>query len=343
MMNKPAKMMLLRLGVWTAALLIALAAPCLPFNQAHSIGLQHGLVRHAGFTAAELITLTLTAKPTVVLANGSSAAVVTATVTSASSGEKLEDVSVNVERWIGVHASVLPDSSQLTDDDGNAVFTVRSSTSGVVTLFGVANPDGSSFALAENLEITFVATEPRVFMPFAQRPPNPDELPLVAIKNGDFEAPGAWAFSYPDIIYPCKDLIGTPLKSGCGGFQVVWLGGVRSTSTLTIAQPITMTNWYPVQVRFRYFVESTRTDCTSDKAEVWFGQTLLGNKTLALCKQNSSAAWQTGGFELPRIAATELLRFESQLAGGEISSFFVDDVSLCTTSSYRHPAMPVCP
>jgi hypothetical protein len=28
---------------------------------------------------------------------------------------------------------------------------------------------------------------------------------------------------------------------------------------------------------------------------------------------------------------------------GVISSFFVDDVSLCSNSSFKHPSMPSCP
>jgi adhesin/invasin len=540
--DTPVRNTLTKLGVWTGALLLVSAAYCLLYEPAHAAESGQGVHKKSDIVAIKAISLTLTAEPTVVLADGSSAAVVTATVTDAGSGGKIENATVSVGRSSGVQASVSPGTSQTTDEDGNTIFTVRSSTAGVVALSGTAGSDEPSFASAENLEITFVAapneldainlvaapttldlntrrsatitatvtknngednpgkdvsffatggtlsktsgktndsgqvtttftaivsgtaiitatsgnlhdqlqipvtapppsgnsgsvtvtlaftlangattalitatlfgpgnqpvsgqsitftvppgvqvnpvsgtsngsgivttsvTSPvsgsiivtatpdqgipvqititlsalpgpdtRLLLPLAQRTPNPDELPLVAIKNGDFEAPGSWAFSRPDIIYPCKDLIGAPLKSGCGGSQVAWLGGVRSTSTFTIAQPITMTNWYPVQVRFRYFVESTRTDCNSDKAQVWFGQTLLGNTTFALCRQDSSTAWQTVFFELPRIAATGSLRFESQLAGGEISSFFVDDVSLCTTSSYRHPAMPVCP
>jgi hypothetical protein len=61
------------------------------------------------------------------------------------------------------------------------------------------------------------------------------------------------------------------------------------------------------------------------------------------CGQKGGNSWQLAAFELPGAATTESLRFEVRLVGGGLSSFVVDDVSLCTTSGCRHPDMQVCP
>ena len=164
--------------------------------------------------------------------------------------------------------------------------------------------------------------------------------PLVTLNNGGFETNEAWTQIPADkIIVECSLFEGSALGAGCGGKRIAWLGGTDSATKHSIAQTLALTRYYPVTVRFKYFLITPPTGCESDTFEVWLGSTRL-NKT-SLCGY-TSPTWEQGKVMLPAIDGNHELKFLADLPGGVRSSVFIDDVSLCTTSTFKHPLMPAC-
>jgi hypothetical protein len=272
------------------------------------------------------VTVTLAASPLSIPANSTTQSVITATVRG---GDNLPAPGRTIT-FAAVNGAVSP-ASGTTDAQGKATTFLTSSSAGNAVL--TATPDNGSSA-----QITITVSNAQNLLPMVQLAP---PLPLIQLKNGGFETVGAWVFSRSDIVYPCASLRGSALKSGCGGAKVAWLGGVSTQTSFAMEQAVAMTDRYPVQVTFRYFIESARTSCGPDRALVRFGNQQMAAFTL--CKGESSSTWQSASYLLPGSTATQFLRFETLLAGGAVSSFFVDDVALCTTSDFAHPSLPKCP
>jgi hypothetical protein len=275
----------------------------------------------------------LTAQPATALANGTSLITITGTLRDALNAP-VPGIVVTFRADPDEFVSLQPVTTT-TDATGRITTTVRSTQPGKVTI-SAEGTVATNVSIGNALvEVTF--SNMQIHLPLTSLAP---PLPLVSLKDGSFETGSGWTQAPPgEIIYACAGLLGVNLRSGCVGNKLAWLGGVSQAVTHSIAQPMTLTQLYPVTVRFRYFVASQRAGCDNGVGEMWSGAIKLF--TIPLCR-SANPSWQPAGVVLPQVDGSQLLKFQAVLPGGVISSFFVDDISLCSTSPFKHPQMPAC-
>jgi hypothetical protein len=280
------------------------------------------------------VLLPLTAQPATALANGTSLITITGTLRDALNAP-VPGIVVTFRADPDEFVSLQPVTTT-TDATGRITTTVRSTQPGKVTI-SAEGTVATNVSIGNALvEVTF--SNMQIHLPLTSLAP---PLPLVSLKDGSFETGSGWTQAPPgEIIYACAGLLGVNLRSGCVGNKLAWLGGVSQAVTHSIAQPMTLTQLYPVTVRFRYFVASQRAGCDNGVGEMWSGAIKLF--TIPLCR-SANPSWQPAGVVLPQVDGSQLLKFQAVLPGGVISSFFVDDISLCSTSPFKHPQMPACP
>jgi hypothetical protein len=280
--------------------------------------------------AGHVSSVKLTASPLTIPANNVTPAIITATVTN----EQNQALQGQVVTFTTSSGAVSP-STGTTGEQGTVTTSFKSGQPALARI--TASLDSG---VTDTLQIQVVDTTLPVtnYLPVASNAP---ALPLVSLKDGSFETGIGWTQDPPDkIIYACNKLQGSSLPAGCVGNKLAWLGGVSQAVTHSIAQPMTLTQLYPVTVRFRYFVASQRAGCDNGVGEMWSGAIKLF--TIPLCR-SANPSWQPAGVVLPQVDGSQLLKFQAVLPGGVISSFFVDDISLCFTSPFKHPQMPACP
>ncbi|MFQ6102374.1 MAG: C1 family peptidase [Anaerolineae bacterium] len=173
-------------------------------------------------------------------------------------------------------------------------------------------------------------------------------LPLVArsfgatptLSNGDFEGgrDGSWSEYSSNgwgLILQSSDL--PSYVSPHGGNWATWLGG-DDDETSTLSQQATIPS-DATTLNYWYWIDSEDW-CGYDYAYVRFGSTTL--KTDSLCESNNTGGWK---FQQINITSwqgqTVELRFVVETDGSLNSNFFLDDVSLSTTTA--SPGLPISP
>ncbi len=272
------------------------------------------------------VTMTLTASRLAIPADSATASLITATVRSA--GQPVAGRTVTFT----VTGGSLKPLTGISNSRGEVTTTLTASGAGNAMV--TAHPD-----VGTPVQRTITIDNMNLHLPLAwgAAPPPP---PLVKLSNGDFETDGAWTQTPSGkIIVECSRFPGTVLGNGCDGTRMAWLGGSDVATIRSISQELALTKSYPVTVRFKFFIITLPSGCESDYFEVRIGSTQL--RKIPLCGFTSDD-WSTGSVELPAIDGKHELKFQVVAPGGVRSSIFIDDVSLCSTSSSKHPEMPAC-
>lgn len=145
------------------------------------------------------------------------------------------------------------------------------------------------------------------------------------------------------LIYPCSSSgILQEVRDGCNGSHLAWLGGVSKATVDVLKQSITLPVGYDsIGVKFRYFIDAARqTNCDVDSSQVDFAGT---RRTFDLCSSNPDKGWQEATIPGSGASGVITVTFTTTLTSGKVSSFFVDDVQLCSDNPNRVPAdTPPC-
>ncbi len=170
-------------------------------------------------------------------------------------------------------------------------------------------------------------------------------LPLVArglgavytLSNGDFESgrDGSWSENSSHgwtLILNTSDLPVSPH----GGNWAAWLGG-DNNETAILAQQVTIPS-NGTTLNYWYWGGS-QDWCGYDYASVRFGSSTL--KTYDLCDDNDTGGWVSQQINVTGWRGqTVELRFVVETDGSLNSSFFLDDVSISTTTASSAPYRP---
>jgi Zn-dependent metalloprotease len=180
-------------------------------------------------------------------------------------------------------------------------------------------------------------------------PPAPQPLPAGctdAVINGTFEHDGGWVeVSQSDVAIIDPELPHTGKRSA-------WLGGTDQESLQNIYQDVRIpANATSVQLSYYRLVHREVTGLLSlFSADARFNVELTdGNgDVLATLEELSSAqgddTWRQAKIDLRKFAGKNVqLTFSAENPRGNVSSFFVDDVSLAVCTSGAGPAAPPAP
>lgn len=113
-----------------------------------------------------------------------------------------------------------------------------------------------------------------------------------------------------------------------GGSWLAWMGGEQNL-TQFIWQNLNLAD-RPSMLRFWYLVRSSETNCEADSGRVYVqGQIVL---TIPLCASNAQSGWREAVVELGSSGQTVWYGFWVANNGANVSSLYVDDISIQTNA-----------
>lgn len=108
------------------------------------------------------------------------------------------------------------------------------------------------------------------------------------------------------------------------------MGGVSKATVDVLKQGITLPEGYSsIGIKFRYFIDAARqTECNVDSSQVEFAGV---QQQFKLCSEsNLSKKWQEAIISVSGASGPVMVMFTTTLKSGKVSSFFIDDVQLCS-------------
>jgi len=172
--------------------------------------------------------------------------------------------------------------------------------------------------------------------------------PIPTLQNWNFEEGAASGWGQFDNGQPNTLIYSTDRKSlpmPQGGKWFGWLAGVLNKTSELRQQKITLpADHSGIQLRFLYMIESAD-DCGINKDN---GYVLLNgvqiSDTFQLCKEKVTSTWQTAKVEIPSTwwGRDLTLALQSKTNGDKYSSWFVDNVTFCSTDE-RAAVADRCP